>query len=305
MLSPRQNNNSQSNTEITNQFLVSTFFTKHERLRFIYNCVAHFAVLDGSRMAQKWFKSMGGPHHLNFSFFPLSLPLTLSPSFQVGDTQKGKYKMGLLHSKDEEKKAAADSSPPAPAPEPTRAKPTLAGGSSRILSIGDLLFLNTTVPLAPRASTWSAVYLSHRDGKSFTKLVHSVRKMKNTLILVKDDGGHVFAMFCADEWKDPSDLEEEYVKENARAARERRLGRKYEPKKREASTNFFGDGNCALLGVQPEQALYRPTRINENFMYLQTSWPEQDMNGIAMGGLVCTICIQRRKTIPFLEISCR
>eukprot|EP01061_Rhynchopus_euleeides_P028393 TRINITY_DN46266_c0_g1_i1.p3 TRINITY_DN46266_c0_g1~~TRINITY_DN46266_c0_g1_i1.p3 ORF type:complete len:285 (+),score=115.87 TRINITY_DN46266_c0_g1_i1:247-1101(+) len=193
--------------------------------------------------------------------------------------------MGLGGSKDKEPEPEdAAPAPPAEAPV-TRPKPKMIGGSTTIMNMGDLLFLNTIVPLVPRATMWSAVYLSHRDGKSFTKLVHSIRNMKNTLILVKDDGGHIFGIFCGDKWKDPSDLEEEYVKEKANAARERRLGRKYEPKKSTADTNFFGTGDCALIAVQPDQAIYRPTRINENFMYLQTSWPEQDLNGLALGGL--------------------
>ena len=203
--------------------------------------------------------------------------------------------MGLLSSKEGEKPKDGDAVPAeaaeaAPEAAPvTRSKPKLVGGTSRLIDMADLVWLNMTVPVVPRPTTWSAVYLSHRDGKSFQKMVHCIRNMANTLLLVRDTKGHVFGMYCGDEWKAPKDREEEFKKERAHAMRERRMGRKYEAPTSGADTHFYGTGDCALLAVRPEPRLYRPTRMNENYMYLQTTWIEEDMNGIAMGGLVCDV----------------
>ncbi|KAJ9469726.1 PIF1 helicase-like protein [Diplonema papillatum] len=200
----------------------------------------------------------------------------------MGNTTSGEAAKKTAEQEEEARKA----SEAARAAHNRSLKPKLANGMTRILDAGDLMFLNTRLPVTPRASVWSALYLSYRDGKSFTSLVHSVRNIKNTLIIIKDDGGQVFGLFAGDQWKLPEDLDEEATKEKARAARESRMGRKYVPKKSEGDANFFGDGNCALVGIKPDQSLHRPTRQNSNFMYLQTKWPEKEANGLAMGGMV-------------------
>ena len=154
----------------------------------------------------------------------------------------------------------------------------VSGGTSRILRRADYLWLSSNLPRPEEASgpvtSWTALYLSHRDGKSFTTLVHSLSKVPHTLLVVKDGGGGVFGMYCGDAWLVKADLDEAYLRKEC-------------PAGKSADANFYGTGDCALLAVRPEPRLYRPTRMNENYMYLQTTWIEEDMNGIAMGGLVC------------------
>eukprot|EP01059_Diplonema_ambulator_P028758 TRINITY_DN47681_c0_g1_i1.p1 TRINITY_DN47681_c0_g1~~TRINITY_DN47681_c0_g1_i1.p1 ORF type:complete len:284 (+),score=89.16 TRINITY_DN47681_c0_g1_i1:272-1123(+) len=191
--------------------------------------------------------------------------------------------MGTRSSKEEEVKEEAKEEPKSE--ERAVMRPKLVGGHTELLDLGDLVFLYTRLPVHPRPSVWSCLYMSKRDGKSFTKLVHSIRKMERTLILVRDDGGHVFGMYAGDAWKDPADREEEFRRDAARKKRENRMGRSYEISKSDADTNFYGTGDCALLAVKPEQKIFRPTKMNTNYMYLQTSWPEPELNGIAMGGL--------------------
>ncbi|EPZ35383.1 TLD-domain-containing protein [Rozella allomycis CSF55] len=96
---------------------------------------------------------------------------------------------------------------------------------------------------------WQRTFLSERDGKSWIQFVNSLRG--STIIVVKDSKGYIFGGFTCDIWK--------------------------------MNPNFYGSGDGFLFQLHPELKVFKPTGINNNFMYL--NYNKQSLpNGIGFGG---------------------
>eukprot|EP01060_Flectonema_neradi_P025762 TRINITY_DN34599_c0_g1_i1.p1 TRINITY_DN34599_c0_g1~~TRINITY_DN34599_c0_g1_i1.p1 ORF type:complete len:300 (+),score=41.87 TRINITY_DN34599_c0_g1_i1:52-900(+) len=162
--------------------------------------------------------------------------------------------------------------------------PTLVGAES-LLKEDELLWLNTSISVYPRPRSWRCCYSSKKDGKSFAKLFDCITGKEKTLLIVRDDGGHVFGFWSRDEWEDPAVRDEKLQLEIAKREKELRMGRKYEIPKSRGDINFFGSGHCSLIGIRPEREIYPPSGMNHNYQYLQTNWPEPEQNGLAVGGI--------------------
>eukprot|EP00756_Hemistasia_phaeocysticola_P019783 Hpha_TRINITY_DN15680_c3_g8::TRINITY_DN15680_c3_g8_i5::g.99974::m.99974 len=189
--------------------------------------------------------------------------------------------MGTRQTKDEEE---VDTVPPPRAVPPG---PAFHGGATRLLSRADIEFLSDQAGY-PRPNHWGALYLSHRDGKSFSCLLYGHRKphfapgivgKARVVLVVRDQQGALFGGYSGCVWKDPDTIHRE-------AERERRVrnrpGATSPPPATGAQPDqgFHGEGECHVFTLRPERDVYHPSGRNANYKVLQTTWPEEDYNGM-------------------------
>jgi hypothetical protein len=99
---------------------------------------------------------------------------------------------------------------------------------------------------------WRQLYSSSKNGKSWTVLRQKLVEAECSVVLVKDSGGRIFGGFHS----------QPFI----------------------PSPKFDGDARCFVFSGNPLR-LYRPTRINENYVYYnhgQQTLP----NGIGFGGQI-------------------
>lgn len=129
-----------------------------------------------------------------------------------------------------------------------RSKSWQHGGT--LLDLPMLILLNQAIPQQHR-SEWRHAYDSRQHGESFTTLVKLIKGRGPTLIIIEDDDGHVFGGFAAETWQ--------------------------------LNPSFTGSHQCFLFTLRPQYGIYRPTGLNQNYMYLDVG-QETLPNGIGMGG---------------------
>ena len=104
-----------------------------------------------------------------------------------------------------------------------------------LLSQSAWFLLNHYMPPDCR-HTWSLVYSSESDGKSWSTFLGRIMRRGSSLIVVKDTAGHVFGGFNHTIW--------------------------------ECQPKFYGDRQSFLFKLEPQMEIYTPSGINENFMFL-------------------------------------
>jgi hypothetical protein len=135
---------------------------------------------------------------------------------------------------------------------PKQMKPAL-DSNQKLLIDRDLLFvIDTALESDFPERKWRLLYSSNQNGKSWTILRQKLVEAESSVIIVKDADGKIFGGFHS-------------------------LPFIPNPK-------FDGDGRCFVFSGNPLR-LFRPTRINENFVYYnhgQQTLP----NGIGFGGQI-------------------
>ncbi|XP_054885948.1 MTOR-associated protein MEAK7 isoform X3 [Poeciliopsis prolifica] len=101
------------------------------------------------------------------------------------------------------------------------------------------------------SAPWRLVFSTQLHGESFTKMAAALQHHGPTLLLLRDDRGHVFGGYASTAW--------------------------------EIKPQFQGDSRCFLFSVFPTLRVYTATGYNQHFMYLNQH--QQTMpNGLGMGG---------------------
>jgi len=160
---------------------------------------------------------------------------------EIGKMQKDIFD-DIFDTTDDDKEKADDDVPLVPVPR------DFEPGSS-CLDDASILFLNTNLLLEYRKD-WRCLYNSTAAGGLFwLDLVDKISWKGPTLIIIKDDGGHVFGAHCSTSWADTGD-------------------------------DWIGNGECFLFSIEPKMAIFHSTGKNENYQQMNKDAPCH----LAMGG---------------------
>ncbi|GAM23250.1 hypothetical protein SAMD00019534_064250, partial [Acytostelium subglobosum LB1] len=124
---------------------------------------------------------------------------------------------------------------------------------STLLNDENIAKLSSNLPSDEYRTEWSLLYSSTKNGHSFNRLCSHITEKGSTLILIKDDGGHVFGGFADEVWKTKF------------------------PK-------FYGNERSFVFRLQPTIDVFRASGIDRNFQYLNEGTTTL-YNGIGMGGI--------------------
>ncbi|KAF9345246.1 hypothetical protein BGX26_003357 [Mortierella sp. AD094] len=95
------------------------------------------------------------------------------------------------------------------------------------------------------------LFSSKTSGASFSTLLQKITFQGPTLIIMKDEDGYIFGAYADQEW--------------------------------EQKPKFYGSDRSFLFTIQPKFRIYRPSRVNNNFQYLDYGTKTLP-NGIGFGG---------------------
>eukprot|EP01132_Coremiostelium_polycephalum_P004618 gene4618-5769_t len=123
--------------------------------------------------------------------------------------------------------------------------PKLVGGKTEVLNEEYIKSISRYLPSNEYRDEWRLLFSSTANGHSFNRFVHHIADKGSTLIIIKEEGGHIFGGFTEEMWKF-----------------------KY-PK-------FYGN--------VPEIHIYQPTGLDKNFQYLNEGTTTL-FNGVGMGGI--------------------
>ncbi|KAI9102526.1 TLD-domain-containing protein, partial [Phlyctochytrium arcticum] len=124
---------------------------------------------------------------------------------------------------------------------------------SSLLSVEAAYILRLSLPFeseSERMSTWSCVFDSERDGKSWTVFTDRILDVGDVLLIVKDKQNHVFGAFTSNLLPGPS---------------------------------FKESPSSRLFSLSPTMAVYTPTSINKNHVYFNVG-AHTLPNGLGFGG---------------------
>ncbi|KAF8984956.1 hypothetical protein BGZ46_006443 [Entomortierella lignicola] len=95
------------------------------------------------------------------------------------------------------------------------------------------------------------LFSSKTSGASFSTLIQKITFQGPTLIVMKDEDGYIFGAYADQDW--------------------------------EQKPKFYGSDRSFLFSIQPKFRIYRPSRVNNNFQYLDYGTKTLP-NGIGFGG---------------------
>eukprot|EP01112_Ceratiomyxa_fruticulosa_P011991 TRINITY_DN3301_c0_g3_i1.p1 TRINITY_DN3301_c0_g3~~TRINITY_DN3301_c0_g3_i1.p1 ORF type:complete len:275 (+),score=45.50 TRINITY_DN3301_c0_g3_i1:493-1317(+) len=130
--------------------------------------------------------------------------------------------------------------------------------NSLFLHETNLRFLAKSLPGKDYREAWTLLYASKKHGQSFNRFMTHTTGAGPTLIIIRDDGGHVFGGFASETWKD-------------------------------AYPKFYGNSSSFVFQIHPETKIYHPTGINQNFQYLNHD-TKTLYNGVGQGGAIDFFC---------------
>jgi len=119
-------------------------------------------------------------------------------------------------------------------------------------NIPQIIFINSQLPQEAQRQ-WRFLFSTLSDGESFSKMMGSILDKGATVMLIKEEGGHVFGAFADESWT--------------------------------VGPKFHGSAKCFTFHVHPRYAVYPTTGFNSNYQYLnvqQQTFP----NGLGIGGKV-------------------
>ncbi|KAK7481687.1 hypothetical protein BaRGS_00027060 [Batillaria attramentaria] len=119
-----------------------------------------------------------------------------------------------------------------------------------ILDLPSVLFLNASLPAALQGE-WRLLFSNSLHGDSFSQLIKMIDGRGPTLLVLRDQQGHMFGGFASEPWS--------------------------------INSKFYGDDRCFLFRTHPNYGLYMATGYNTNFMYLNLNMQTLP-NGLGMGG---------------------
>eukprot|EP01113_Clastostelium_recurvatum_P015975 TRINITY_DN1903_c0_g1_i1.p1 TRINITY_DN1903_c0_g1~~TRINITY_DN1903_c0_g1_i1.p1 ORF type:complete len:313 (+),score=65.16 TRINITY_DN1903_c0_g1_i1:17-955(+) len=99
---------------------------------------------------------------------------------------------------------------------------------------------------------WTLLFSSIKHGQSYNRFLHHVTGYGPTIVIIRDDGGHVFGGYVSETW-------------------------------REAYPKFYGTSSSFVFQLKPDKIVHRPTGYNQNFQYINQK-TETLFNGVGMGG---------------------
>ncbi|XP_077982661.1 MTOR-associated protein MEAK7-like [Glandiceps talaboti] len=119
-----------------------------------------------------------------------------------------------------------------------------------ILDIPSVLFLNHHLPQKLQTE-WRLSFSTRLHGESYATFLQHITVKGPTIIIVRDDDGHVFGGFASESWQ--------------------------------THPNFYGNPSCFLFSLSPYMEVFESSGRNDNFMYLNQK--QQTLpNGLGMGG---------------------
>ncbi|XP_066570050.1 MTOR-associated protein MEAK7 isoform X2 [Amia ocellicauda] len=119
-----------------------------------------------------------------------------------------------------------------------------------ILDLPCLMYLNSQLPSAMQ-DQWRFLFSTRLHGESFSQLCGQVVRKGPTVLVLRDNRGHVFGGFASQSW--------------------------------EIKPKFQGNNQCFLFSLCPSLSVYTDTGYNDHYMYLNQG--QQTMpNGLGMGG---------------------
>eukprot|EP00039_Didymoeca_costata_P015800 m.273679 g.273679 ORF g.273679 m.273679 type:complete len:450 (-) comp16282_c7_seq1:145-1494(-) len=121
--------------------------------------------------------------------------------------------------------------------------------SSLLGAVGST-FLHGALP-EPTRDQWTRIFHSKLHGGSFSAVRREILEAGSTLMIIRDKGGAIFGGYAHENWKQNPD--------------------------------FYGSDKCFLFSIHPRMEVYRPSGLNENFLYFNFGM-ETLPNGLGMGG---------------------
>ncbi|KAF9941941.1 hypothetical protein BGZ67_003512 [Mortierella alpina] len=125
---------------------------------------------------------------------------------------------------------------------------TAGAGAGAGSSSGDGLNLNDSVRPTPPLRL---LFSSRTSGASFSTLLQRITYQGPTLVVMKDEDGYIFGAYADQDWE---------------------LGPK-----------FYGTDRSFLFTIRPQFRIYRPSKLNSNYQYLD-SGTKTLPNGMGFGG---------------------
>ncbi|KAF9574071.1 hypothetical protein EC968_007463 [Mortierella alpina] len=115
-------------------------------------------------------------------------------------------------------------------------------------SLGDELNLNDSVRPTPPLRL---LFSSRTSGASFSTLLQKITYQGPTLVVMKDEDGYIFGAYADQDW--------------------------------EQGPKFYGTDRSFLFTIRPKFRIYRPSKLNSNYQYLD-SGTKTLPNGMGFGG---------------------
>ncbi|EFA76607.1 hypothetical protein PPL_09912 [Heterostelium album PN500] len=137
--------------------------------------------------------------------------------------------------------------------QPTSIKKPILNTESSVLNEESISYLSKYLPGDDYRGEWQLLFSSTRNGHSYNRFCTHVTDKGSTIVIIKDDGGHIFGGFADEVWKTKF------------------------PK-------FYGNERCFVFSINPKLEVYRPTGIDRNFQYLNEGTTTL-YNGVGMGGV--------------------
>ncbi|KAF9290282.1 hypothetical protein BGZ68_007506 [Mortierella alpina] len=131
-----------------------------------------------------------------------------------------------------------------PSPKPPSKQGTAGAGSGS----GDGIFLNDSVRPTPPLRL---LFSSRTSGASFSTLLQKITYQGPTLVVMKDEDGYIFGAYADQDW--------------------------------EQGPKFYGTDRSFLFTIRPKFRIYRPSKLNSNYQYLD-SGTKTLPNGMGFGG---------------------
>lgn len=147
---------------------------------------------------------------------------------EIGKMQKDIFD-DIFDTTDDDKEKTDDDVPLVPVPR------DFEPGSS-CLDDASILFLNTNLLLEYRRD-WRFLYSSRTHDRSLEAMTAQISWKGPTLVIVKDDEGHMFGAHCSTSWAETQD-------------------------------DWVGNGECFLFSIMPKMAIFHSTGKNENYQSL-------------------------------------
>ncbi|EGC37435.1 hypothetical protein DICPUDRAFT_46490 [Dictyostelium purpureum] len=144
---------------------------------------------------------------------------------------------------------------PQPQPQPifSQVKMPEINIKSELLKEEHIRLISKYLPDNTYRDTWKLLFSSPKDGHSFNRFCHHATDKGSVLILIREEGGHIFGGFCDEA------LKPKYPK-------------------------FYGTKNNFVFTVEPKLEIFQTTGLDRNYQYLNQGSMTL-FNGIGMGGI--------------------
>ena len=130
--------------------------------------------------------------------------------------------------------------------------------STSLLTRRQVSAVVSALPIRHKLNRWRLAYSTHRDGTSLNTLYRKCARLSPTVMVIRDDAGHVFGCFAPESWSGPGAGQHGGTRQHS-------------------LKRYYGTGETFVFQLVPEMVAYRWSRENNYFMVSSSSY-------LAVGG---------------------